>query len=78
MEHFLEALNMQAAGRGPGGEGSTRAVSDNIWSTLRVCLSSLGATHLMDAVSKRWVLDKKFKCIEICSIQEMNLIESQS
>ncbi|XP_042872405.1 peroxisomal targeting signal 1 receptor-like isoform X1 [Penaeus japonicus] len=53
MEHFLEALNMQAAGRGPGGEGSTRAVSDNIWSTLRVCLSSLGATHLMDAVSKR-------------------------
>ncbi|XP_069164338.1 peroxisomal targeting signal 1 receptor-like [Procambarus clarkii] len=53
MEHFLEALNMQAAGRGPSGKESSRAVSDNIWTTLRICLSSLNARHLMDAVDKR-------------------------
>ncbi|KAK8737694.1 hypothetical protein OTU49_004197 [Cherax quadricarinatus] len=53
MEHFLEALNMQAAGRGPGGKESSRAVSDNIWTTLKICLSSLNARHLMDAVDKR-------------------------
>lgn len=54
MEHFLEALNMQAAGRGLGGEESSRAVSDNIWATLRVCLSQLGATHLMEALNNRY------------------------
>lgn len=53
MEHFLEALNMQAAGRGLGGAESSRAVSDNIWATLRVCLSQLGTTHLMDALNNR-------------------------
>ncbi|XP_068242629.1 peroxisomal targeting signal 1 receptor-like [Palaemon carinicauda] len=53
MEHFLEALNMQEAGRGLAGKKSTKAVSDNIWSTLRICLSSLSAIHLMDAVDKR-------------------------
>ncbi|KAK3865884.1 hypothetical protein Pcinc_028534 [Petrolisthes cinctipes] len=53
MEHFLEALNMQAAGRGLGSQGSQRAVSDNIWTTLRVCLANLNASHLIDAVNKR-------------------------
>ncbi|XP_071529417.1 peroxisomal targeting signal 1 receptor-like [Panulirus ornatus] len=53
MEHFLEALNMQAAGRGHGGKESSRAVSDNIWTTLRICLFSLNAKHLMDCVDKR-------------------------
>lgn len=53
MEHFLEALNMQAAGRGLGGKESSKAVSDNIWTTLRVCLSQLDAVHLMDAVHNR-------------------------
>lgn len=54
MEHFLEALNMQAAGRGLGGKESPKAVSDNIWATLRVCLSQLDAVHLMDAVHNRY------------------------
>ncbi|CAL4173623.1 unnamed protein product, partial [Meganyctiphanes norvegica] len=55
MEHFLEALNMQAASRGLDGtkDSSNRAVSDNIWSTLRICLTSLKAAHLYDAVDKR-------------------------
>ena len=53
VEHFLEALNIQAAGRGPMGETSNHTVSNNIWSTLRKCLNSLDMNYLIPAAESR-------------------------
>ncbi|KAK8777944.1 hypothetical protein V5799_020717 [Amblyomma americanum] len=53
-EHFLTALNMQSAGRGPAGMQSINsAVSENIWSTLRMVLTLLNRPDLYKVADQR-------------------------
>lgn len=52
-EHFLTALNFQAAGRGPQGEKSQSVMSDNIWSSLRLCTSLMDRQELYKDVDGR-------------------------
>ena len=52
-EHFLTALNFQAAGRGPQGEISHSVMSENIWSSLRLCMSLMDRQDLYHDVDMR-------------------------
>ncbi len=66
-EHFLTGLNFQAAGRGPSEQQDqswTRqaAMSENIWSSLRLCISLLGRQDLYPDVDAKNLdkLNKEF------------------
>jgi peroxin-5 len=52
-EHFLAVLNLQNAGRGPKGESSRTAMSNNVWTSLRMVLSVMGKQDLYGAVERR-------------------------
>ncbi|XP_021935209.1 peroxisomal targeting signal 1 receptor isoform X2 [Zootermopsis nevadensis] len=52
-EHLLTALNQQAAGRGVQGQRSWSAMSDSVWSTLRLVMSLLDRQDLYDALDNR-------------------------
>ncbi|XP_011872330.1 PREDICTED: peroxisomal targeting signal 1 receptor [Vollenhovia emeryi] len=63
-EHLLTALNQQAAGRGP--EASSvppKAMSNTIWSTLRLVISLMHKYELMEAIENRDLpkLNKEFE-----------------
>lgn len=54
-EHLLTALNQQAAGRGAQGENlSPKAMSNTIWSTLRLVISLMHKYHLNEAIENRY------------------------
>lgn len=50
-EHFLTVLNFQAAGRGP--KGSRPLMSANVWSTLRMVMTFMNRTDLLEFVDNR-------------------------
>ncbi|XP_029838125.2 peroxisomal targeting signal 1 receptor isoform X3 [Ixodes scapularis] len=53
-EHFLTALNMQSAGRGPlGRQQPNTSVSENIWSTLRMVFTLLNRPDLYKVADRR-------------------------
>ena len=52
VEHFLAVLNMQAAGKGLKGE-SRSAMSNNVWTSLRMVLSIMGRQDMYGAVELR-------------------------
>ncbi|KAG5343674.1 PEX5 protein, partial [Acromyrmex heyeri] len=53
-EHLLTALNQQAAGRGPQANSvPPKAMSNTIWSTLRLVISLMRKYDLMEAVENR-------------------------
>ncbi|CAN7986346.1 unnamed protein product [Ixodes hexagonus] len=53
-EHFLTALNMQSAGRGPlNRQQPNTAVSENIWSTLRMVFTLLNRPDLYKVADRR-------------------------
>ncbi|XP_018369916.1 PREDICTED: peroxisomal targeting signal 1 receptor isoform X2 [Trachymyrmex cornetzi] len=62
-EHLLTALNQQAAGRGPQTNSvPPKAMSNTIWSTLRLVISLMRKYDLMEAVENRDLprLNKEF------------------
>jgi peroxin-5 len=52
-EHFLAVLNLQNAGRGPKGASSRTAMSNNVWTSLRMCLSLMGRQDMYGALERR-------------------------
>lgn len=65
-EHLLTALNQQAAGRGPQASNvSPKAMSNTIWSTLRLVISLMHKYELMEAIENRDLskLNKEFEII---------------
>lgn len=53
-EHLLTALNQQAAGRGPQASNvPPKAMSNTIWSTLRLVISLMHKYELMEAIENR-------------------------
>ncbi|XP_066603292.1 peroxisomal targeting signal 1 receptor [Prorops nasuta] len=65
-EHLLTALNQQAAGRGSQGESiSPRAMSNTIWSTLRLVVSLMNKYRLDEAIENRDLprLNKEFEVL---------------
>ncbi|XP_043512296.1 peroxisomal targeting signal 1 receptor isoform X2 [Frieseomelitta varia] len=63
-EHLIIALNQQASGRGIHGESfSLKAMSNTIWSTLRLVISLMHKHHLNDAIENRDLtrLNKEFE-----------------
>ncbi|XP_071867784.1 peroxisomal biogenesis factor 5 [Bombus fervidus] len=65
-EHLVIALNQQAAGRGVHGENfSPKAMSNTIWSTLRLVISLMHKYHLNEAIENRDLtrLNKEFEIV---------------
>ncbi|CAK9819452.1 Peroxisomal targeting signal 1 receptor [Anthophora quadrimaculata] len=65
-EHLVIALNQQAAGRGLQGESfSPKAMSNSIWSTLRLVVSLMHKYHLNEAIENRDLtrLNKEFEIV---------------
>lgn len=64
-EHLVIALNQQAAGRGIHGESSPKAMSNSIWSTLRLVVSLLHKYNLNEAIENRDLtrLNKEFEIV---------------
>ncbi|XP_026666782.1 peroxisomal targeting signal 1 receptor isoform X2 [Ceratina calcarata] len=64
-EHLVIALNQQAAGRGIHGESSPKAMSNSIWSTLRLVISLLHKYNLNEAIENRDLtrLNKEFEIV---------------
>ncbi|XP_076633742.1 peroxisomal biogenesis factor 5 isoform X1 [Colletes latitarsis] len=65
-EHLLTALNQQAAGRGTQGESYLpKAMSNTIWSTLRLVISLMHKYNLNEAIESRDLtrLNKEFEII---------------
>ncbi|XP_011160221.1 peroxisomal targeting signal 1 receptor [Solenopsis invicta] len=63
-EHLLTALNQQAAGRGPQASSvPPKAMSNTIWSTLRLVISLMHKYELMEAIENRDLprLNKEFE-----------------
>ncbi|RWS29911.1 TPR repeat-containing protein-like protein [Leptotrombidium deliense] len=61
-EHFLTVLNHQNAGRGPKGQRSRTAMSNNVWSGLRLVMSLMGRQDLYPYMDKQDLsfLNKEF------------------
>ena len=60
VEHFLSALNFQAAARGRGGRSlggqssdPGKVMSDNIWSSLRLTLGLMGKRELYPLIEQK-------------------------
>ncbi|XP_054001989.1 peroxisomal targeting signal 1 receptor [Hylaeus anthracinus] len=65
-EHLLTALNQQAAGRGTQGESFLpKAMSNTIWSTLKLVVSLMHKCNLNEAIESRDLtrLNKEFEII---------------
>ena len=71
VEHFLSALNFQAAGRGLPTQNNTtdlpKVMSDNIWSSLRLTLGLMGKRDLNPFIEQRDLkkLNQEFNVIKV-------------